>query len=111
MSSDYQIILCTCPDNDTAENIASLLVEAHLAACVSILPNITSIYRWQGQIEHAEELLLVIKTRQEAYLALEDIIKRHHPYEIPEIIALPIERGLPDYLHWMDSCLQSPHTF
>ena len=111
MSTDYQIILCTCPDKDTAENIASLLVEANLAACVSILPNITSVYRWEGQIEHAEELLLIIKTRQEAYLALENIIKRHHPYEIPEIIALPIERGLPDYLHWMDSCLQSPHSF
>lgn len=104
MSTPYQIVFCTCPDRDTAENIARLLVESGLAACVNILPNITSIYRWQGQLERAEELLLVIKTRQDAYSVLESTIKQHHPYQVPEIIAVSIESGLPDYLHWIDSC-------
>ena len=104
MPTAYQIILCTCPDKDTAEKIAGLLIEARLAACVNIMPNITSVYRWQGQLEYAEEQLLLIKTRQDAYPLLEAMIKKHHPYQIPEIIAVPIERGLPDYLHWIDSC-------
>jgi periplasmic divalent cation tolerance protein len=104
MPSAYQIILCTCPDKDTAEKIACLLVEDQLAACVNILPNITSIYQWQGQLERAEELLLLIKARHDCYPALEAMIKKHHPYQLPEIIAVPIERGLPEYLHWIDSC-------
>jgi periplasmic divalent cation tolerance protein len=104
MSTAYQIILCTCPDKDTAEKIACLLVEDRLAACVNIVPNITSIYRWQGQLEYAEEQLLLIKARKDAYPLLEAMIKKHHPYQLPEIIAVPIERGLTDYLHWIDSC-------
>ena len=111
MSSDYQIVLCTCPDKATAENIALLLVENNLAACVNILPNITSIYRWQEQIECAEELLLIIKARTEAYPALESMIKAHHPYQVPEIIAVSIEHGLPEYLHWIDSCHLATHFF
>jgi periplasmic divalent cation tolerance protein len=104
MSTSYQIVFCTCPDKDSAQAMATLLIEKQLAACVNILPNLTSIYRWQGQIECAEELLLIIKTRKDVYALLEEAIKQHHPYEVPEIIALPIERGLPDYLHWIDSC-------
>jgi periplasmic divalent cation tolerance protein len=104
MSTDYQIIFCTCPDKDTAEKIASLLVENNVAACVNIVPNITSIYRWQGQLERAEEVLLLIKARQDTYAALETLIKTHHPYQLPEIIAVAIERGLPDYLNWIASC-------
>jgi periplasmic divalent cation tolerance protein len=104
MSTDYQIIFCTCPDKDTAEKIASLLVENKVAACVNIVPNITSIYHWQGQIERAEEWLLLIKARQDVYSALETLIKQHHPYQLPEIIAVAIERGLPDYLNWIASC-------
>ena len=104
MSTDYQIVFCTCPDKDTAEKIASLLVENKVAACVNIVPNITSIYRWQGQLERAEEVLLLIKARQDTYSALESLIKKHHPYQLPEIIAVAIERGLPDYLNWIASC-------
>ena len=104
MSTSYQIVFCTCPDKDTAETIATLLVEKQLAACVNIMPNITSVYRWQGQIERAEELLLIIKAQTDVYPLLEAKIKQYHPYEVPEIIAVPIERGLPDYLHWIDSC-------
>ena len=104
MSTCYQIILCTCPDKNTAENIARLLVKDKLAACVNILPGITSIYTWSEQIESAQEHLLLIKANKTCYQAIETTIKKHHPYELPEIIAVPIESGLPEYLHWSDSC-------
>jgi periplasmic divalent cation tolerance protein len=107
MSTDYQIVFCTCPDKGTAEKIAYVLIENNVAACVNIVPNMTSIYRWQGEIERAEECLLLIKARQDSYPQLESLIKQHHPYQLPEIIAVAIERGLPDYLHWIDSC----HSF
>jgi len=104
MPTRYQIILCTCPDKDTAEKIAHLLVTGKLAACVNILPGITSIYRWHEQIESAQEHLLLIKVNKINYPAIENTIKSLHPYELPEICAVPIENGLPEYLHWIDSC-------
>jgi periplasmic divalent cation tolerance protein len=104
MPTRYQIILCTCPDKGTAEKIARLLVNDKLAACVNILPGITSIYLWREQIESAQEQLLLIKANKSGYQAIEETIKKHHPYELPEIIAVPIENGLPEYLHWIDSC-------
>jgi periplasmic divalent cation tolerance protein len=107
MSTTAQIILCTCPDQCSAENLAQQLIANHLAACVSIVPGLLSIYRWQGQIESAQEHLLLIKSNQASYQRLEAEIKRHHPYEVPEICAIPIISALPDYLHWIDSCLPS----
>jgi periplasmic divalent cation tolerance protein len=107
MSSNHQIIFCTCPDKNTAENLARLLVSSNTAACVNILPGITSIYTWKGQIESADEHLLLIKAHQDDYLAIETTLREHHPYELPEIIAVSIERGLPEYLHWIDSCHSS----
>ena len=107
MPTRYQIILCTCPDKDTAEKIARLLVNSKLAACVNILPGLTSIYLWQEQIESAQENLLLIKANKTVYQAIETTIKEHHPYELPEIIAVAIESGLPEYLHWIDSCHSS----
>jgi periplasmic divalent cation tolerance protein len=107
MPNRYQIILCTCPDKDTAEKIARLLVTGKLAACINILPGITSIYLWQEQIESAQEHLLLIKANKTSYQTIETTIKKHHPYELPEIIAVPIENGLPEYLHWIDSCHSS----
>jgi periplasmic divalent cation tolerance protein len=104
MPANHQIIFCTCPDKDTAEKIARLLVANHDAACVNILPGITSIYAWQGQIESAQEYLLLIKAHKDHYQSIETTVCNHHPYELPEIIAAPIERGLPEYLHWIDSC-------
>ena len=104
MPTHYQIILCTCPDKDTAEKLARLLVTGKLAACVNILPGITSIYLWHEQIESAQEHLLLIKADKIYYQAIETTIKEHHPYELPEIIAVPIESGLPEYLHWINSC-------
>ncbi len=107
MPSNHQIIFCTCPDKNTAENLARLLVAGHVAACVNILPGLTSIYTWQGQIESAEEHLLFIKAHKDYYQAIETTLRKHHPYELPEIIAVSIERGLPEYLHWIDSCHSS----
>jgi periplasmic divalent cation tolerance protein len=104
MSTCYQIVLCTCPDKDTAETIARLLVKDKLAACVNILPDVTSIYSWGEQIESAQEYLLLIKTNKKTYPAIAAVITKQHPYELPEIIAIPIENGLPEYLHWIDSC-------
>lgn len=104
MPTHYQITLCTCPDKNTAEKIAHLLVNDKLAACVNIVPGITSVYRWQEQTESAQEYLLLIKANKSSYPAIETTIKKHHPYELPEIIAVPVENGLPEYLHWIDSC-------
>ena len=100
----HQIILCTCPDQASAEKIARLLVANHLAACVNILPGIRSIYAWQGQIESAQEHLLLIKANKDHYAAVESAITASHPYELPEIIAVAIENGLPEYLNWIDLC-------
>lgn len=105
MSTHYQIILCTCPDFDTANRIARQLVSAKLAACINILPAVTSVYEWQGQIETAQEQLLLIKSCQSHYARIEVEIKALHPYELPEIIAVAIENGLPDYLKWINSCV------
>jgi periplasmic divalent cation tolerance protein len=107
MPTRYQIILCTCPDKVTAEKIARLLVDDMLAACVNILPGMTSIYLWNEFIETAQEHLLLIKAHKSCYQAIEKTIIKHHPYELPEIIAVPIENGLPEYLHWIDSCHSS----
>lgn len=105
MSTQHQVIFCTCPDFDTANKIARHLVSAKLAACVNILPAVTSVYEWQGQIETAQEQLLLIKSCQTHYATIEAEIKNLHPYELPEIIAVAIENGLPDYLNWINSCL------
>jgi periplasmic divalent cation tolerance protein len=102
-----QIIFCTCPDNSTAEKIARWLVENQLAACVNIVPGITSIYAWEGRIESAQEHLLIIKASSLNYQAIETAIQQHHPYQLPEIIALPVEQGLPEYLNWIESCHSS----
>ncbi len=98
------VTFCTCPDKDTAEKIARLLVEANLAACVNILPNITSVYSWKGQVESAEEHLLIIKLPHAGYQALETTIRNNHPYELPEIIAVPVANALPEYINWILSC-------
>ena len=97
------VVLCTFPDLDQARQIGAALVERQVAACVNLLPGVESIYRWEGKIERAGEVLAVIKTTR--YANLEAAIRELHPYEVPEIIALPVVTGLAEYLKWLgDSC-------
>lgn len=95
------LILTNCPDEESANAIALAVVEQKLAACVNILPRVQSVYRWQGAVEAASEIPLLIKSTAERYPALEAAIRERHPYEIPEIIAVPISAGLPAYLNWL----------
>ncbi|MEW5756771.1 MAG: divalent-cation tolerance protein CutA [Pseudomonadota bacterium] len=102
MTDKYMVVFNTCPDRTTADALAQALVELNLAACVSILPGARSVYRWQGKIETAEEQLLMIKTRTDRYAEVERELKARHPYQVPEIIALPVTQGLAPYLSWID---------
>ena len=96
------VVLCTVGKPEDAEWIAREVVERRLAACVNILPAVTSIYRWRGEVEKNEEILLVMKTRSERFEALREAIVSMHSSEVPEVIALPIETGYPPYLAWLD---------
>ena len=95
------LVLTNLPDRATAERLAGIVVENNLAACVNILAPCRSVYRWKGALQHEEEHPMLIKTTRERYPALEQALREGHPYELPEIIALPIERGLPAYLEWV----------
>ena len=102
MGHTYQLVLCTCPDAETAEKLAQTLVEERLAACVNVCPPMRSVYRWQGKVESATEQMLVAKTRVADYAAVQRRVSELHPYELPEIIAVPITNGLPGYLAWLE---------
>ena len=95
------LILSTCPDTDTAQRLARILVGERLAACVSLLPGAVSTYRWQGRVEQAEEVQLLVKTCADRLDALTAAITHLHPYEVPEILALTPSAGLPAYLDWI----------
>lgn len=97
------VVLCTFPDVEKARTITAELVGRRLAACVNLLPGVESIYRWEGKVERAGEVLAVIKTTR--YPELEAALKELHPYEVPEILALPVVAGLAGYLTWLaESC-------
>ncbi len=102
------LVLTNCPDEESANAIALALVEDRLAACVNILPRVQSVYRWQGAVESATEIPLFIKSTATNYPALEAAIRNRHPYQVPEIIALPVELGLPAYLDWIASETTQP---
>ena len=95
------LVLTNLPDRAAAERLADALIEKRLAACINILGPCRSVYRWQGAVQHDEEHPVLIKSTREAYPALEAQIRALHPYELPEIVAVPIERGLPAYLDWV----------
>jgi periplasmic divalent cation tolerance protein len=95
------LVFTNLPDRAAAERLADLLVEKKLAACVNILAPCRSVYRWKSEVQHDEEHPMLIKTTRERYDALEQALREGHPYELPEIIAVPIERGLPAYLEWV----------
>lgn len=95
------IVVCTFPDLETARQIGTVLVERQLAACVNLLPRVESIYRWQGQVEHASEVMGVFKTTRAAYPALAEALTALHPYEVPEIVACHPEAVAESYLAWV----------
>ncbi len=99
--SEVLLVFTNLPDRATAERIADALVTKNLAACVNVLAACASVYRWQGKIEHASEVPLLIKTTRATYPQLESTLRKLHPYEVPEIIALPVSAGLPEYLNWV----------
>lgn len=106
MDAKPLIALCTCPTAELAQSVARRLVEARAAACVNILPGVSSVYAWQGKIQQDAELLLIAKTTEAAWPRLQACIQELHPYELPEIIAVPVVEGLPAYLHWMSQSTQ-----
>lgn len=97
------MVFCTTPDINTARRLAADLVEKKYAACVNIQAGIESVYEWQGKIEQEPEVLMIIKTSSARYPALEKWLAQAHPYDTPEIIAVPVEQGLPDYIQWVNS--------
>ena len=95
------LVFTNLPDRAAAERLADALVEQRVAACVNILAPCRSVYRWKGAVESAEEIPLFAKTTRDRYSLLERVVRELHPYELPEIIAVPVERGLPAYLDWV----------
>lgn len=95
------LILTNLPDVASAEKLAHALIERRAAACVNVLAACRSIYRWQGAVDAADEIPLLIKTTAANYTLVEEIVRVQHPYDVPELIALPITHGLPAYLGWL----------
>jgi len=95
------VVLCTFPDEEKARQIGAVLVERQVAACVNVLPGLRSIYRWEGRVHDEAEVLAVIKTTRGAYPRLEAEILERHPYDTPEVLALPVEAGAEAYLKWV----------
>jgi len=104
MPESALIVLTTLPDSASAEALARQLLAQNLAACVNIMGEMTSIYRWEGKIQKGAEQQLVIKTTRARYPQVQDCIAENHPYELPEIVAIPVAQGLPDYLDWVNAC-------
>ena len=100
MSNEVIVVLVTCPP-DQAQAIADALVEERVAACVNIVTNLQSVYRWKGSVQREGETLLITKTTRDRFDALKDLVLKHHRYEIPEVIALPVGPGHAPYLEWV----------
>ena len=107
MGADFLVVLCTCPDEATASRIARTLVQEGLAACANAVPGVTSIYRWQGEIHEDREVLLLIKSNASAWSVMEPRLRELHPYELPEVVAVPIVRGSAAYLGWLEAAVNT----
>ena len=108
-SDEVLLVLSTFPDVETAKRIGTALVTENLAACVNILPGVESIYRWKGQLEGGAEVIAFLKTTKGRFAALQSKLCELHPYEVPELIALPVTAGLPAYLQWVvENCQPRP---
>ena len=99
----YALVLTTYPEEEAAKLFAEKIIKAKLAACINVLPEMSSIYVWDGKVEHGRECQLLIKTRKSKFDELSRFITDNHPYELPEIIEVPISNGLPNYLSWINS--------
>ena len=99
--TDKIVVLSTCANEADAVRLGRTLIEARLAACVSVVPGLRSYYHWQGSLETSDEVLLLIKTSRELFSELKLELERIHPYEVPEIVAWPLSHGLPEYLSWV----------
>jgi len=100
--NEHCVIYITAGSKEEAENLSRGLVEKKLAFCVNTVPDIQSTYHWEGKIHVDNEILLIVKTRQDRYEALEQWVKSNHSYDVPEIVSLPIQKGLPEYLNAID---------
>jgi periplasmic divalent cation tolerance protein len=103
----YRLVITTCPSMEEAEALAEKILNARLAACVNIVPGVLSLYEWQGKLEREQEFLLLIKTRSEGFPELEKLVQASHSYELPELIAVPIDEGSAPYLNWIDAQLDN----
>lgn len=100
MSQDVLVVLVTCPPGK-ADEIAEGLVEDRVAACVNVVPSLRSVYRWNNGVQKDEEALLLVKTTRDRFEALKQAVLKRHPYELPEVIAVPVERGYAPYIDWV----------
>lgn len=105
MTGDYIIVIVTAANRKEAEKMAQQLLKEKLIACANIIGSVSSFFRWSGQIERAEECLLLMKSRRNLFGKIADVVKGLHSYEVPEIIALPIVEGSQSYLAWLSDCL------
>ena len=105
MAKDVLVVLVTCPP-DKAQGIADALVEERVAACVNVVPSLHSVYRWKGAVHHEDEAMLLVKTTKDRFAALKQAVLKHHPYELPEVIAVAVDRGHTPYLEWV---IESSH--
>lgn len=105
-SCDAVLVLCTAPDNTSAEALAQSALALKLAACVTLLPGATSLYHWQGKLERQQEIQLLLKSDARHQQALFDHLKQHHPYQTPELLAIPVSGGDSDYLSWLNASLR-----
>ena len=107
MEDNYRMVFCTYPDEESPIALSEEVIKKKLAACVNLIPQLTSIYSWENKIQKTKEVLLIIKTTREAYLTLETFLTKTHPYQCPEIIAVPIIQGLKGYLQWVNDTVSN----
>jgi len=105
---EYLLTITTCPDEKSSKALAKKLVENKLAACVNVLPGVTSIYEWKEEMQVGSECILFVKTHKSRYPELQKMIGDSHPYELPEVIAVPISEALPEYLSWISNVVEAP---
>lgn len=109
-SADVRVVLVTAPDREVAASLARELVEKNLAACGNVIPGLLSIYRWEGDVQEDPEVLLILKTHADRLESLMEKVSALHPYDVPEILALPVSEGLPSYMQWVARECGAPPT-